>query len=133
MDKKRIIILFCILAIIGYVKYSISKNTTYFSVDASRGSQIIYLDTETSPQDFVASVHCELKGEINKDIEVLLTRVNISLDESFVNGLPYNIRFKKGKIDTTFGGDWYTNNARLLLKFPPNCQGTLKGYIKISK
>lgn len=133
MNKKWMIILCCILAIIGYVKYSISKNTTYFSIDASKGSQVIYLDTETSPQDFVANVHCELKGEISKDMEILLASVNISIDEPFVSSRPYNLRLRKGHIDTTLGGDWYTNNARLLLRFPPNTKGMLEGYVKINK
>jgi hypothetical protein len=133
MNRKLIIVLFCLLAMIGYVKYAVSKDKTYFSIDLSKGSQVIYLDTDSSQDDFRATVHCELKGEINTNIEVLLASVDIPLNEPFVPMRPYNLRLKKGYIDTTFGGDWYTNKARLLLRFPPNCEGKIKGYLSIDK
>jgi hypothetical protein len=133
MTRKKIIILCCLVAIIGYVKYQISKDTADFSIDVSKGSQIIYLDTDVSQDDFRASVHCKIKGEINEDFEVLLASVNIPLDEPFVPMRPFNLRLKKGRIDSTFVGDWYTNNARLLLRFPPNSKGKLEGYVSINR
>ena len=44
----------------------------------------------------------------------------------------YSFKFKKGTIDTTFQGDWYTNKARLHFKFSPKSKGIIEGYLTIN-
>ena len=130
LKKYNLIVLF-IISVIGYYYYTVSKRTTTFDIDSHKGFQIISLDTDGPSDDMFSTVVCEIQGEISQDTDVLLARHDISLNEQSGRIDTYKIKLKKGVIDTLIRGDWYTNKARLLFRFPPNCKGELEGFVRI--
>jgi hypothetical protein len=131
--KNRYILILCLLAgFIIYSYYTLSKKTATFDINPHKGFQMISLNTDGSSDDMFSTVVCEIQGEINQETDVLLARHDIPLNEQLGRIDTYRFRLKKGKIDTTIRGDWYTNKARLLFRFPSNCKGNLKGFVRIN-
>lgn len=131
LKKYNLIVLF-IICVIGYYYYTMSKRTTTFDINSQKGFQMISLDTDGLSDDMFSTVICKIEGEISEDTDVLLARRDISLNEQWGSIDTYRFRLKKGTIDTTIRGDWYTNKARLLFRFPSDCKGELEGFVRIN-
>ncbi|MES2519323.1 MAG: hypothetical protein V4585_14515 [Bacteroidota bacterium] len=129
MKKILLIVLFFVLGVVVLV-FLPSKNTKKISIDSSKGGQLIRLDTDGLEDDLYSSVRIRLKGELSEDSEVFLSRSdNLMLEREMDI---YSFKFRKGIIDTTFQGDWYTNKARLHFKFSPKSKGIIEGYLTIN-
>lgn len=131
--KKKIVfsILTIFLIYVGYVSYKFSKNTQDFTIDVSQKPPNIRLDTDGAFSDPFSRIYIKVYGEISNNGEVVFNREDIIEPEHILPS--YRIKLKKGIIDTVYQGDWYTNQARLSILFPPNSKGIIKGYVRIEK